>query len=326
MSFIAEQGVILTEVNIKDTPNGHKVVEVPVIFNDYERGIGNVALETKVVLWNEKAQWVYDQAQKHTKKDGTKTNGKGMPMFFVGNIRTNKYTNSNQQTVRENIINAVEASFSEIPVMSSVGVIGKEVELRTVNTKHGQTVVADVPVYFNGFYPSQGSGSYETFVTLWGDKAQWLYDQAQKHTNKDGNKTGGKGMRMKFICYLFTEKYMKDGQNMRIQKAVAADVKFASSVFGSNSNSNSNNNTNSNGNNNSNQNSNQNYNNSEGNNNANQTNNSNQSAEEKPHTSEEEPNEYNFDVELEKGEDSNDILEEFSNFFKEINGDESETA
>lgn len=239
MAFVAEYGVIAREVELKTTPKGHKVVEVPVFFNDYIQGVGKTTWEARVTLWGDKAQWLFDQAQKHEKKDGTQTKGKGMPMFFVGNSYTHKYKNNQNVEVRENRVNVFEVSYSEVPTFSATGVIATEVEnsMRIVDLKSGgKTTVAEVPVFFNGFYPGMGKGAFETFVTLWGDKAEWLKEQAEKHTKKDGTKTGGKGMAMKFTCFIHTHKYNnQEGNEVRVTKTVAGDVRFPTSVFGSSS-------------------------------------------------------------------------------------------
>lgn len=298
MAFISEMGVIAREVQLKTTPKGYSVVEIPVFFNDYTPGVGKTTLEAIVTLWGDKAKWLAGEAAKHEKKDGTKTNGKGMPMFFVGYSYTDKYNGKNGE-VKQTRINAVDVLYGTVPVFKATGVIGTEVNVRMVDLKSGgKTTVSEVPVFFNGFIPGLGKGSFETYVTLWGEKAEWLHEQAEKHAKKDGTKTNGKGMPMDFVGYLHTHKYTNtEGKEVKVTKVVASDIKFPTSVFGSGSSTTTSTTTNT-------------------------TNEQTQSAppmEEPPTSSNDE---FSFDLELEKSTGSTDILGEFDSFLKEINDEQ----
>lgn len=234
MAFIAEMGVIATEVKKpREIKGGTSVVtDFPVYFNDYVPGVGNTTFEAIVSLWDEKANWIYAEAQKHKRKDGTETKGKGMPMFFIGHAYTDKY-NGRSGEVKQTKINGVDVLFSATPVFQATGVIGTEIkEPRDVDTRIGKTKVLDIPVFFNGYVPGIKKTALETYVTLWGDRANWLYEKAQNHTKKDGPATKGRGMAMDFICYVYTDKYIKDGVEVKQAKIVAADVKYPQSVFG----------------------------------------------------------------------------------------------
>lgn len=231
--LVSQMGVIATEVTLKQTTKGHDIVEVPVFFNNYVPGVGKTTLEAFVTVWGDKAKWLVSQASKHTKKDGTLSNGKGMPMFFIGYLYTNKFNGRNGE-VKQNRMQALDVLYSEVPVFNSTGVIGSEVTKRTVNFQNGgTTTVVEVPVFFNGYIPGIGKTAFESFVTVWGEKAEWLAQQAAKHTKKDNSPTNGKGMPMDFVCYVHTHKYEKDSKEIKVTKTIAIDVKFTSSAFSS---------------------------------------------------------------------------------------------
>lgn len=304
-NVFAQMGVIATEVKKRQTKNGTTITEFPVYFNDYVPTVGQTSLEAVVTVWGERAEKLYEAAQKHTrKKDGNEfnTNGKGMPLFFIGYLYTNKYTNKENIDVRQTKLHCIDWSYSEVPVFSAKGTIGTEVSVRSVQLKAGgKATVAQLPVFFNGYVPGVGKTAKESFVTLWRDKAEWLFEQAQKHSKKDGTETNGKGMMMEFVCYEHTEEYQKDGEKRKTTKLIVADIKYANNVF---SNSQAQDSTSKN---------------TSSKNSYNKTNEENKNtnkSEQKQEESKENDTKINF--ELEGNADSNDLLGDFDKFLEEM--------
>lgn len=315
--LVSQMGVIASEVTLKQTTKGHDIVEVPVFFNNYVPGVGKTTLEAFVTVWGDKAKWLVAQATKHTKKDGSLSNGKGMPMFFIGYLYTNKFQ-GREGEVKQNRMQALDVLYSEVPVFNNTGVIGTKVEKRTVNLQNGgTTTVVEVPVFFNGYIPGIGKTAFESYVTIWGDKAEWLSQQAAKHTKKDNTATYGKGMPMDFVCYIHTHKYKKDGQEIKVTKTVAVDVKFTSSVFSSTASTSTANAT---------------VNTTANNNLSSNQNIYNQTEEtttyQQPVTTAETvtpapSNDQDFNLLMDKSSGTDDILAEFDAFLKDINGDQA---
>ena len=236
-NIISSMGVIANEVKERTTQKGNYLVECFAFFNDYVPGVGKTQLEVQVTVWGEKAKWLYAEAQKHKNKQGNLTKGKGMPMFFIGYLYTNKFTGQNGE-VKETRMQAVDVLYREAPLFNCTGVIGSEVKADTFSSSGKTFTKAQFPVYFNGFIPKMGNSAFEGYVTAWDDIAKRIEKLAKEHTNKNNELTNGRGMALDFVCYVNTSKYQKDGEEKRNTQLTVVDFKFPQNVFNSNSNSN----------------------------------------------------------------------------------------
>jgi len=237
MSVISEMGIIGTEVKLDQTKNGTPIVEIPLYFNSYVPGVGKTTKEVQATVWGEKAKWLVAEAAKHKVKDKNSgqeraTNGKGMPLFFIGRDYTHKYQGKNGM-VKQERFQVLDMLYNKVPIIACQGRIGTVVSPEIVKLKSGgQTVKVEVPVFFNGYVPGAGQSTLETWVTIWGERATWLHEQAEKHERTvDGvtTKTEGKGMLMDFVCYIYTNTYNDKKSN----RMVAVDVTFPSGIFSS---------------------------------------------------------------------------------------------
>ncbi|QST02913.1 hypothetical protein IMZ31_20405 (plasmid) [Pontibacillus sp. ALD_SL1] len=205
---IHSMAVFGKEIVLKHTKKGVPFVNVPIFFNMYVPIVEQTSLDLYATFWGDKALWIAEEAKKDTKNNAL-TGGKGMKKFLIGYPYTEEYNNK-----KYNKFYVVEALHEEVPVFHGRGMIGEPVSLKLQKTAKGQIPTAEFSVSFKGVYPLDiGSQTVESTVTIWGDKAEWLSEQADKNNE-------GKGMEMEFICYCYT-----DGNGHT--KLVVADVQYA---------------------------------------------------------------------------------------------------